>query len=306
MTTSFAVLADSTAMLVEAFTRAGADDSLVTHYQGQPDEATMIARTQGYRMIVVNESRISAAVMDASPALEQIVFLGTGAANFVDLPAAAERGIPVHTIKGYGDRAVAEHTLALLFAVWRDIAAQDASVRSGGWAGAPLGEVFGKTIGLVGVGAIGSEVARLALALGMHVLVWARRPVAIAGVEQVDLDSLLARADVVSPHLAYTAETTGFLDARRLRQMKRGAVFINTARAELTDEAEIVAMLHDGHLAGAGLDVYTCEPLPADHPLRSAPRAVLTPHTGWQSPEAVTRLIGRAVDILKTARAARV
>ena len=302
--TSFAVLTDSTDLLIEAFARAGADASLVTHHLGQPDEATMIARTAGYRVIVVNESRISAAVMDASPMLKQILFLGTGAANFVDLPAAAERGIPVHTIKGYGDRAVAEHTLALLFAVWRDIAAQDASVRSGGWAGAPLGELFGKTIGLVGVGAIGGEVARLALALGMTVLVWARRPVEIAGVEQVDLDTLLARADIVSPHLAYTGETAGFLNAGRLRQMKRGAVLINTARAELTDEAEVLAMLHDGHLSGAGLDVYSVEPLPVDHPLRQAPRAVLTPHTGWQSPEAVARLIGRAVEILVRERAA--
>ena len=302
--TSFAVLADSTDLLIEAFARAGADASLVTHHLGQPDEATMIARTAGYRVIVVNESRISAAVMDASPMLKQILFLGTGAANFVDLPAAAERGIPVHTIKGYGDRAVAEHTLALLFAVWRDIAAQDASVRSGGWAGAPLGELFGKTIGLVGVGAIGGAVARLAPALGMTVRVWARRPVEIAGVEQVDLDTLLARADIVSPHLAYTGETAGFLNAGRLRQMKRGAVLINTARAELTDEAEVLAMLHDGHLSGAGLDVYSVEPLPVDHPLRQAPRAVLTPHTGWQSPEAVARLIGRAVEILVRERAA--
>jgi D-3-phosphoglycerate dehydrogenase len=300
--TSFAVLADSTDLLVEAFAHAGADDSLVTHFLGSPDEATMIARTAGYPVIVVNESRVSAAVMDASPALKAILFLGTGAANFVDLPAAATRNIPVHTIKGYGDRAVAEHTIALLFAVWRDIAAQDASVRSGGWAGAPLGELYGKTIGLVGVGAIGGEVARLAMALGMTVLVWARRPVDIAGVEQVDLDTLLARADIVSPHLAYTPETAGFLDAARLRRMKRGAVLINTARAELTDEAEVLAMLHDGHLAGAGLDVFTAEPLPADHRLRQAPRAVLTPHTGWQSPEAVARLIGRAVEILKRER----
>ncbi|KUR80191.1 2-hydroxyacid dehydrogenase [Novosphingobium sp. FSW06-99] len=304
MTNSFAVVADSTDLLVEAFARAGADDSLITHFLGAPDEATMIARTAGYAMVVVNESRLSAAAMDANPALKQILFLGTGAANFVDLPAAAERGIPVHTIKGYGDRAVAEHTIALLFAVWRDIAAQDASVRSGGWAGAPLGELFGKTIGLVGVGAIGGEVARLAQALGMTVLVWARRPVDITGVEQVDLDTLLARADVVSPHLAYTSETAGFLDAARLRKMKRGAVLINTARAELTDEAEVLAMLHDGHLGGAGLDVYATEPLPADHPLRRAPRAVLTPHTGWQSPEAIARLIGRGVDILLRERAA--
>jgi len=309
MSHSFAVVADSTPFLVDAFTHAGADDALITHHMGQADEATMIARVAGYPVIVVNETRISAAVMDASPALKQVLFLGTGAANFVDLPAAAARNIPVHTIKGYGDRAVAEHTIALLMAVYRDIPAQNASIRAGGWAGAPIGELAGKTIGLVGLGAIGSEVARIAHALGLNVIAWARRPIELpdaelSGVEQVDLDTLLAHADIVSPHLAYTPETAGFLDAKRLRLMKPGAVFINTARAELTDEAELLAMLHDGHLAGAGLDVFTAEPLPADHPLRSAPRVVLTSHTGWQSPEAVARLIGTAVDILRRERAA--
>lgn len=303
MPQSFAVVADSTPFLVDAFTHAGADDTLIAHRMGQADEATMIARVAGYPVIIVNETRISAAVMDASPALKQVLFLGTGAANFVDLSAAAARNIPVHTIKGYGDRAVAEHTIALVFAVYRDIPAQNASIRAGGWAGAPIGELTGKTIGLVGLGAIGSEVARIAHALGLKVIAWARRPIDLPGVEQVDLDTLLARADIVSPHLAFTTETAGFLDARRLRQMKRGAVFINTARAELTDETELLAMLHDGHLAGAGLDVFTAEPLPADHPLRSAPRAVLTSHTGWQSPEAVARLIGTAVDILQRERA---
>jgi len=301
---TFAIVADSTPFLVEAFAQAGADDTLIKHHPGQCDEATMIARIAGYPVVVVNETKVTAAVMDASPALKQVLFLGTGAANFVDLPAAAARNIPVHTIKGYGDRAVAEHTIALLFAVYRDIPAQNASIAAGGWDGAPIGELSGKTIGLVGLGAIGSEVARMCHALGLNVIAWARRPIDLPGVEQVDLDTLLARADIVSPHLAYTHETANFLDAKRLRQMKPGAVFINTARAELTDEAELLAMLRDGHLAGAGLDVFTAEPLPADHPLRSAPRVVLTAHTGWQSPEAIARLIGNAVAILERERTA--
>lgn len=301
---SYAVVADSSDLLIDAFTRAGADASLVTHFVGQPGEAEMIERVKGFRVIVINESRLTAAAMDASPELEQVVFLGTGAANFVDLEAAAARGIPVHTIKGYGDRAVAEHTIALLFAVWRDVVAQDAAIRAGGWSGAPIGEVFDKTIGLVGLGAIGQEVAKMALALGMRVIAWARRPIDLPGVEQVELDALLAQADIVSLHLAFTPETAGFLDAAKLRTMKRGAVFLNTARAELTDEAELVAMVADGHLAGLGLDVYSREPLPADHPLRSAPRAVLTAHTGWQSPEAIDRLVGRGVEILMRERGA--
>lgn len=302
---TFAVVADSTELLIAAFAQTGAEPELITHHLGQPDEDTMIARIAGYRMVVVNESRLSARAIAASPDLQSILFLGTGAANFVDLEAAAVRDIPVHTIKGYGDRAVAEHTLALLFAVYRDIAASDASLRRGGWAGAPLGELFGKTLGLIGMGAIGSEVAALAVALGMKVMVWARRPVDLPGVEQVDLDTLLGQADVVSLHLAYTLQTADFLNVPRLRQMKRGAVLINTARAELTDEAEIVAMLHDGHLAGAGLDVFSSEPLPTDHALRSAPHCVLTGHTGWQSPEAITRLIARGVEIVQAERAAR-
>lgn len=301
---SYAVVADSSDFLIDAFTRAGADASLVTHFVGQPGEAEMIERVKGFRVIVINESRLTAQAMDASPELEQVVFLGTGAANFVDLDAAAARGIPVHTIKGYGDRAVAEHTIALLFAVWRDVVAQDAAIRAGGWSGAPIGEVFGKTIGLVGLGAIGQEVAKMALALGMRVIAWARRPIDLPGVEQVELDALLAQADIVSPHLAFTPETAGFLDAAKLRTMKRGAVFLNTARAELTDEAELVAMVADGHIAGLGLDVYSREPLPADHPLRSLPRTVLTAHTGWQSPEAIDRLVGRGVEILMRERGA--
>ena len=129
--TKFAIVADSTPFLVDAFRDAGADEALILHHQGQCDEATMIERVAGYPMVIVNETKVTAAVMDSSPSLKQVLFLGTGAANFVDLPAAAARGITVHTIKGYGDRAVAEHTIALLFAVYRDIPAQNASIRAG-------------------------------------------------------------------------------------------------------------------------------------------------------------------------------
>lgn len=291
----YAVLPDAADLLIDAFGRAGADDTLLRLCPGFPDEAELVERVAGFPMIVLNEAKLTAQVIAQCPDLRHILFLGTGAANFVDMAAAHERGIVVHTIKGYGDRAVAEHTIALLFAVYRDLAEQSATIRAGGWSAAPLGELAGKTIGLVGLGAIGSEVARIAHALGMTVIAWARRPIDLPHVEQVDLDTLLARADVVSPHLAFTPETAGFLGAQRLRQMKRGAVLINTARAELTDEAEIIAMLEDGHLAGAGLDVFAHEPLPADDPLRRAPRAILTAHSGWQSPEAIDRLIAAAM-----------
>lgn len=293
-----AILPDAGADIAAAFARLDGG-ARVQVFAFTPDRTELIARIAGARVVLLGgETRIDAATIAAAPALSDIVFLGTGAASYVDLTAAAARGVRVHTIRGYGDRVVAEHAIALMFAVYRDIAAQDAAIRGGGWTAVPLGELGGKTLGLIGLGPIGAQVAWIAGALGMEVLGWARRPMAVPGVRQVPLETVLGAADVVSLHLVLTAETAGFLDARRLRAMKRGAVLINTARAELTDEAEILAMLADGHLAGAGLDVFGIEPLPADHPLRRAPRTVLTAHSGWQSPEAVERLVVAALSIL--------
>jgi D-3-phosphoglycerate dehydrogenase len=295
-----AILPDASDVLIAAFTRADPGGNLVRLCPGLPDRAKLLHRLSAARIIVLNETRIDAEILAGCPALTDIIFLGTGAANYVDMSAAVARGITVHTIRGYGDRVVAEHTIALLFAVYRDIAAQDAGIRAGGWRSAPLGELSGKTLGLIGMGAIGSVVARIAQALGLHVIAWARSAIDLPGVRQTDLDTLLAEADIVSLHLAYVPETSNFLNATRLRTMKRGAVLINTARAELTDQAEILAMLHDGHLAGAGLDVFSAEPLPADDPMRQAPRAVLTAHSGWNSPEAVDRLVGEAIAIVRS------
>lgn len=297
------VFPDATPLLLEALAQVPNPIGDLVVHMDRPDEAALIERLKGHAVAINNESYFTRTVIEQCPDLRAIVFLGTGYSSYIDVEACAEHGVAVHGVTGYGDRTVAEHAIAMLFAVYRDIPRQDALMKSGGWDGAPIGELYGKTIGLVGFGAIARETANIALALGMRVIVSSRRPVPDNRIRTLDLESLLSEADIVSLHLALNPDTLGLLDAARLRRMKRGSILINTARAALLDESELVAMLADGHLAGAAIDVYPTEPLPADHPLRKIPNLILTAHTGWQSPEAVGRLVSRAAEIVHAARA---
>jgi D-3-phosphoglycerate dehydrogenase len=187
--------------------------------------------------------------------LKHIVFLGTGAASYMDVAALRDLGVTVHTIKGYGDTAVAEHTIALMFACARDIARMDREVRAGTWQPAEGVQLAGKTLGIIGFGGIGREIARIGSGIGMEVIAWNRTPRPAAGTPLVDLDTLLARADVISLHLALNDETQGLLDAQRLARVKPGAILINTARAALVDEQALIAALVSGRLRHAGLRV---------------------------------------------------
>jgi D-3-phosphoglycerate dehydrogenase len=260
-------------------------------FTGTPERPELIRRLQGFAGALTGESRVDEAVLRACPDLKVIVFLGTGASSYIDVEACSRHAVMVRNVSGYGDRVVAEHAAALMFAAYRDLGTQHFAMRSGGWDEArPIGELRGKVLGVVGLGAIGCEMALIGEALGMKVIGWSRQA-SSASCQQVELNRLLETADVVSLHLALTNETRRFLDRAALRRMKRGAVLINTARGGLIDEDEVAAMLADGHLAGAGLDVYQTEPLPADHKLRSSPNVVLSCHSGWQSPEAVERLV---------------
>src|SRR5436190_20928433 len=175
--------------------------------------------------------------------LRHIVFLGTGASSYMDVPALNGLGIEVHTIKGYGDTAVAEHTMALIFACCRDLARMDRAVRAGTWDPLESMQLNGKTLGLIGLGGIGMEVARIARGIGMQVIAWNRSPRPDAGVPQLELDTLLAASDVISLHLALNEETRGILDAARIARMKRGAILVNTARRALVEEAALIAAL---------------------------------------------------------------
>ena len=266
----------------------------------------LVADTKTYEGLVADATALMIGwdlptqALRAAEKLEVISYLGTGAANFIDLEEAARRGVTVCNTPGYGDNAVAEHTLALLFAVARQIPLLDRSFRSQGWIQMGQGfELRGKTLGLVGLGGIGARMAELARGLGMEVKAWTRNPsperARRHGVAFVPLEELLATSDVVSLHLLLTPKTEGVLGAEELDRMKPEAVFINTARAELVDEAALVERLRSGRIAAAGLDVYWQEPLAKDHPLLGLDNVVVTPHVAFNTPEAGTAMVDLAI-----------
>jgi D-3-phosphoglycerate dehydrogenase len=240
--------------------------------------ASLPALIAGYDICLDDHSYLPTELVAQCPALKHIVFLGTGASSYMDVPALAARGVTVHTIKGYGDRAVAEHAVALMFACARGLARMDRGVRTGTWGPLEGVQLQGKTLGVIGLGGIGCEVARIAGGIGMRVIGWNRTPRPEAGVAQVDLDALLAQADVISLNLALNDDTRGIIDAPRIAHMKRGVILINTARGALADEDALVEGLRSGQIGSAGLDVFHAEPLKADHPLARLDNVTLSSH----------------------------
>lgn len=242
-------------------------------------------------LLVRSETRVTAALLDAAPNLRVIGRAGAGV-DTIDVEAATARGIVVVNAPGGNAVAAAEHSLALMFALARRVAAADASMKRGQWSRAAFlgSELTGKTLGLVGLGRVGSEVARRALGLDMRVLVFdpyvpdehARH----LGLEPVELEPLLESADIVSLHVPLTEATRGILNADRIGHMRRGAFLINCARGGLVDEAALLDALDEGRLAGAGIDVFSREPVSADDPLPRHPRVVATPHLGASTVEA--------------------
>lgn len=253
----------------------------------------------GYAICLDDHTELPTELVAQCGTLKHIVFLGTGAASYMDVAAIEKLGIQVHTIKGYGDRAVAEHTIALTFACARDVARMDRDIRAGTWQTLEGSQLAGKTLGVIGLGGIGAEVARIAQGIGMEVIAWNRTPRADAGVPLVALDELLACSDVISLHLGLNDETRGLLDAARLARVKRGAILINTARAALIDEAALIEALRNGTIHHAGLDVFHTEPLGLDHPLAKMGNVTLTAHAGFLTPEASMTLMRRAIDIVR-------
>jgi D-3-phosphoglycerate dehydrogenase / 2-oxoglutarate reductase len=238
-------------------------------------------------------------VMRRCAGLKHVIFLGTGARSYMNPDELAGLGITVHTIKGYGDTAVAEHAIALMWAGARGLALMDRGVREGKWLRSEGMQLTGKTLGLIGFGGIASEVARIAHGSGMRVLAWNRSPKQAQGVTFVELDQLLAQSHVVSMHLLLTDETRGFLDARRIARMRPGAILVNTARGAVVDEQAMLEALVSNHLGHAALDVFDTEPLPADHPLTGLENVTLSAHSAFRTPEASETLIRRALDIAR-------
>jgi len=235
-----------------------------------------------------------------APRLKMVSILGTGTDN-VDLVAAKRRRITVTNTPGVGAPSVAELTLGLILAVTRAIPISDARLRQGTWQHVEGPELFGKTLGLLGLGAIGAYVARLGQGLGMRVVAWTFTAdpsrAARLGVELVERDDVFRRSDIVSVHLRNTPEVRGLVGERELGLMKPSAYLINTARGALVDQFALAAALRSGRLAGAGLDVYTEEPLPvSNNPFVDLPNVVLTPHIGAVTAEAAIRSRAMPVD----------
>lgn len=254
---------------------------------------------KGYDIAIDDHSYMPTELVAQCKALKHIVFLGTGPASYMNVGELEARGVAVHTIKGYGDTAVAEHTIALMVAAARDLARMDRELRAGVWTPHEGVQLLGKTLGVIGLGGIGREVARIGSGLGMQVIGWNRTKHADIKVPLVDIDTLLARADVVSMNLTLGEETRGFLNAERIARMKPGAILVNTARGALIDEAALLATLASGHIRHAGLDVFHAEPLPADHPLTGMDNVTLSAHAAFRTLEASMTLLRRAIDIVK-------
>ncbi len=263
-----------------------------------PDLDELVRRVSQSDVLLLTTHLPDEALRAAVGRLRLVAFTGTGAASYLSVPLARELGIAVTNVTRYGDQAVAELALALMFAAARELPAADAAVRAGRWDGLPGRELGGATLAVVGFGGIGRAVARMAHAIGMRVLVHSRRPdpdaLAAVEAEAVGLDEAFARADVVSLHLPLTEQTRGVVTSDLLDLLSPGSILVNTARGELLVPGALAARLARGDVRAA-IDVFDPEPLPADDPLLVAPGTVFSPHLGFRTPGAVDRMAEGAV-----------
>ena len=264
----------------------------------------VVERSRGAGIVLTNKTPLSAEALEQLPELRAIGVLATGY-NVVDTAAARARGIPVMNVPGYGTAAVAQHVFALLLELTQRSGHHSAEVHGGAWSrhadwwfwNFPLGELSGLTMGIVGLGSIGRQAAGIARAFGMTTVALARgEREAEDGVEFLERGEFLAVADVISLHCPLVPGNAGMVNGDWLRDMKRSAYLINTARGPLIDEAALAAALRAGEIAGAGLDVLSVEPPPGDHPLLGVPNCVITPHLAWAARASRARLLATVVE----------
>ena len=268
--------------------------------------AEVTERAVRAEVVFTNKSLVPAAAIEALPELRYIGVLATGY-NVVDTAAAAERGIAVTNIPGYGTESVAQMTFALILELALQPALHNASVRAGDWSACPdfcywqkpLVELHGLKLGLVGYGAIGRTAARIGRAFGMEILVHTRTLRDEADTQFVDRETLFREADFISLHCPLTNENEDFVNANLLEQMKPSAFLINTGRGPLVNEPDLAAALAANRIAGAATDVLSTEPPAADNPLLNAPNLIITPHIGWATRAARARLMEIAVENLR-------
>jgi len=290
------VFIDANKSLADIFDRQNKPGDPTVRVNRDPDITSdqIPALLDGAEIVIIDHTALPTDVARRCGGLKHVVFLGTGARSYMNPEELSELGIAVHLIKGYGDTAVAECAIALMWAAARGIAQMDREMRAGNWLREDGMQLTGKMLGLIGFGGIAAEVARIALGTGMKVIAWNRSPKKFAGVDFVPLEALLAQSDVISLHLLLNDETRGFLSRGRIAAMKRGVILVNTARGAIVDEGAMIDALKSGHIRHAGLDVFNIEPLPADHPLTQLPNVTLSAHSAFRTPEASENLIHAA------------
>jgi glycerate dehydrogenase len=273
------------------------EHSLTSYPATRRDE--VVARCLQADVVITNKVAVDGALLAQLPRLRMLAVAATGV-NHIDLPACRERSVAVANVRHYGDETVAEHAFLLMLALLKNLPAYQRDMAEGCWPraaqfchfGASIGEASGRTLGIIGSGGIGQALAVRARAFGMNVVFAERKGAQRVRAGHLAFDELLACADVVSLHCPLTAETRDLIAAAELACMKPGAVLINTARGGLVNEADLLAALESGTIAGAGFDVLCDEPPRADNPLLQAnlPQLMVTPHIAWASREAMARL----------------
>lgn len=276
----------------------------VTLYEKTETEELAIERIGDHEIVMVNKVPINETILAACPNIRLICVQATGY-NIVDTEACARRGIPVTNVPSYGTAAVAQFTMALMLEMCHRIGLHNHSVHQGDWCKSetfcywltPQMELAGKTLGLIGFGRIGQAVAKLARAFGMEVLAYNRSQSdeGRALAEYVDLDTLLAKSDIVSLHCPQTAQTAGLICRETIAKMKDGAMLVNTARGGLVVEEDLVEALNSGKLRCAAVDVVSQEPMQPDNPLLATHKCIITPHIAWAPVESRQRLLDTVV-----------
>lgn len=280
----------------------------LTVYDRTPEEL-IIERIGDAEIVLTNKTPLSAKTLERCPSVKFIGVLATGY-NIVDVQAARQRNIIVSNVPSYSTMSVAQLSTALLLELCHHVGEHSNDVRSGGWENSidfcywhsPLIELMGKTLGLIGYGQIGSAFAKVALALGMEILVYTpsqNKSIEQPNVRVVSLDELLAGSDVISLHCPLTEKNTGMINRSNIAKMKNGVMLINTSRGGLIVEQDLADALNSGKVAGAGLDVLSVEPPSKDNPLLSARNCIITPHIAWAPKEARLRLMDITIENIK-------
>lgn len=266
-------------------------------------------------IVFTNKVRLTKDIIDAAPCIKWIGILATGT-EIVDIKAASKKGVTVSNVADYSTAAVGEMVFALLFELCRRVGAHSDAVMKGEWTASqsfsfwkyPQSEIYGKTMGIVGLGSIGRRVAALAQAFGMNVIAHSKsRPLAESKtLKYAELKELYKTADVISLHCPLNEQTQGMIDSDAVSIMKRGAVLINTARGALVDEQAVADALESGKIAGAAFDVVSKEPITENNPLLKAKNMIITPHIAWASRQSRQRLIDMAASNLKAFLSGRI